>query len=131
VNWGDNVPGMAKMTEYLQKYHPQDQGNMDYITSWAQSLIVWQILSNAVKSAGYDTLAKGGPAAWKAVETQGIQKLNYDVAGLQGPASYTAGDNRLSKSVRLFQIKGGVITPITGWQQAPLVKYETYSWFGK
>jgi branched-chain amino acid transport system substrate-binding protein len=132
VGWGDNVPGMAKVTEYVKKYHPQDEGNMDYITSWAQSLIAWQILNNAVKNAGYDTLAKGGVPAWKAIETQGIQKLkSYDVQGLQGPASYTPGDNRLSKSVRVFQVKGGSITPITGWQEAPLVKYEDYPWFGK
>jgi branched-chain amino acid transport system substrate-binding protein len=132
VGWGENVPGMAKMTEYVKKYHPEDEGNMDYITSWAQSLIVAEILKTAVKNAGYDTLAKGGADAWKAVETQGIQKLkNYDVGGLQGPVSYTPGDNRLSKSVRVFQIKGGNITPVTGWQEAPVVKYEDYSWFGK
>jgi len=132
VSWNDNVPGMAKMKEYVERYHPSDEGNMDYITSWAQSLIVAEILKNAVKNVGYDVLAKGGADAWKAIETQGIQKLkNYDVQGLQGPVSYTAGDNRLSKSARIFQIKGGVITPITGWQQAPLVKYEEYSWFGK
>lgn len=132
VSWGENVPGMAKMTEYVRKYHPQDEGNMDYITSWAQSLISAEILRLAVKNAGYDTLAKGGAAAWKAIETQGIQKLkNYDVQGLQGPVSYTPGDNRLSKSVRVFQIQGGSIKPITGWLEAPLVKYEEYSWFGK
>lgn len=132
VSWGDDVPGMAKMTEYIKKYHPQYEGNADYITSWAQSLVVAQILRNAVKNAGYDVLAKGGAAAWKAIETEGIQKLNnYDVEGLQGPVSYTAGDNRLSKSVRVFQIKSGVITPVTGWEEAPLVKYEDYPWFGQ
>ncbi len=132
VNWEDNVPGMAKMEEYVKKYHPDDQGNMDYITSWAQSLIVAEVLRNAIKNVGYETLAKGGAEAWKAIETQGIQKLkNYDVGGLQGPVTYTPGDNRLSKSVRVFQIKKGVISPITGWLQAPMVKYEDYSWFGK
>ncbi len=132
VSWGENVPGMAKMTEYVQKYHPDDAQNMDYITSWAQTLVVAEILKTAVKNAGYDTLAKGGATAWKAIETQGIQKLkNYDVQGLQGPVSYTPGDNRLSKSVRVFQIKQGSIAPISGWMAAPLVKYEDYSWFGK
>ena len=131
VSWGENVPGMAKMTEYMQKYHPADAGNMDYITSWAQSMIIAEILRNAVKNAGYDVLAKGGADAWKAIETQGIQKLNYDVGGLQGPARYTPGDNRLSKSVRVFQVKSGTLTAVTGWEDAPLVKYEDYSWFGK
>ncbi len=132
ASWGDDVPGMAKVIEYCKKLHPKDEGNMDYITSWAQSLIVAEILRLAVENAGYDVLVKGDLESWRAVETQGIQKLNnYDVGGLHGPVSYTPGDNRLSKSVRLFQIKNGVITPITDWIEAPVVKYEEFDWFGK
>lgn len=132
VNWGDNVPGMAKMTEYCQKLHPKDYGNMDYITSWAQSLIMAEILRTALKNVSYDVLAKGNVESWQAIETNGIQKLNgYDVGGLHGPVSYTPGDNRLSKMLRVFQIKKGTITPITDWIEAPLVKYEEFDWFGK
>jgi len=132
VNWGDNVPGMAKMTEYCQQEHPDDYGNMDYITTWAQSLIMADILRVAVENVGYDVLAKGDAASWQAIETQGIQKLkDYDVDGLHGPVSYTPGDNRLSKSVRVFQVQGGEIIPLTDWIDAPLVKYEEFEWFGK
>lgn len=132
VNWGDDVPGMAKMTEYCQKLHPGDYENMDYITSWAQSLIVAEILRLVVNNAGYDVLAKGDVESWHAIETQGIQKLNgYDVGGLHGPVSYTPGDNRLSKSLRVFQVQSGNITPITGWIEASLIKYEEFDWFGK
>jgi len=132
VNWGDDVPGMAKMTEYVRKLHPKDEGNMDYITSWAESLIVAEILRVALENVGYEVLAKGDVESWRAVETQGIQKLNnFDVGGLHGPVSYAPGDNRLSKSVRLFQIQSGAITPITDWIEAPVVKYEEFDWFGK
>jgi len=132
VSWGDNVPGMAKMTEYVRKLHPKDEGNMDYITSWAQSLVMAEALKLAVQNVGYDVLAKGDLQAWKAVKTQGIQKLkNYDVGGLHGPVTYTPGDNRLSKSVRVFQIKKGVITPVTDWIEAPVIEYEKFDWFGK
>ncbi len=132
VNWGDNVPAMAKMTEYCQEEHPDDYGNMDYITCWAQSLIMAEILRVAVDNAGYDALAKGDAASWQALETQGIQKLkDYDVGGLHGPVSYTPGDNRLSKSVRVFQVQDGNIVPLTDWIDAPVVKYEEFDWFGK
>lgn len=132
VNWGDDVPGMAKMTEYVRNLHPKDEGNMDYITSWAQSLIMAEILRVAIKNVGYDVLAKGDVESWRAIETQGIQKLDgYDVGGLHGPVSYTPGDNRLSKALRVFQIQGGAITPITDWIEAPVVKYEEFDWFGK
>lgn len=132
VNWGDDVPAMAKMTEYCQKYHAKDYGNMDYITSWAETLIVAEVLKNAVKGAGYDVLAKGDATSWQAIETEGIQKLDdFKAGGLHAPVSYTPGDNRLSNAVRVFQIKSGVLTPITGWTEAPLVKYEELPWFGK
>jgi branched-chain amino acid transport system substrate-binding protein len=132
VNWGDDVPAMAKMTEYCQREHPNDYGNMDYITCWAQSLIIAEILRVALDNVGYDVLAKGDAAAWKALEEQGIQKLkDYDVEGLHGPVSYTPGDNRLSKSVRVFQIQDGEIVPLTDWINAPVVKYEEFDWFGK
>ena len=118
VNWGDNVSAMAKMTEYCQKYHPDDYGNMDYITSWAESLIVAEILRLAIENVGVDNLTP------QAVEEYGFKKLkNFDVGGLHGPVSYTPGDNRLSKSVRIFQIQNGELVPITGWVEAPLIPY--------
>ncbi len=132
ANWGDNVPGMAKVMEYAKKYHPQDEGNLDYGTAWAQSLIMAEILKTALKNVSYNVLAKGNLDSWRAIETQGIQKLkNYDVGGLHGPVNYNPGDNRLSKAVRIFQVQKGKITPISNWIDAPLVKYEEYSWFGK
>jgi len=119
VSWGDNVPAMAKMTEYCQKYHPDDYGNMDYITCWAEGLIVAEILRLAIENVGVDNLTP------QAVEEYGFKKLNnFDVGGLHGPVSYTPGDNRLSKSVRVFQVQNGEIVPITGWVEAPLIPYK-------
>jgi len=132
VLWDENVPGMAKMTEYCKKLHPNDYGNGDYITSWAQGLIVAKALELAVKNVGYDVLSKGDATAWQAVETQGVQKLkNYDVAGLHGPVNYTPGDNRLDKFNRIYRIVGGKISQPSDWVEAPLIEYEKYDWFGK
>jgi len=126
VNWGDNVPAMAKMTEYCQKYHPDDYGNMDYITCWAEGLIVAEILRLAIDNVGVDNLTP------QAVEEYGFKKLNnFDVGGLHGPVSYTPGDNRLSKSVRVFQVQSGEIVPLTDWVKAPLIKYEDFEWFSQ
>jgi len=132
ANWGDDVPGMTKLIEYCLELHPEDEGNADYITAWAQSLILAEILRVALENVGYDVLAKGDVESWRAVETQGIQKLDgYDVEGLESPVSYTPGDNRLGKSLRVFQVQNGTIVPLTDWLEAPLVKYEEFEWFGK
>lgn len=118
VNWDDDVPAMDKVTEYVRKYHPDDEGNMDYIISWAQSLIAAEILRLAVENAGAENLTP------QVVEEQGFKKLDgFDVGGLHGPVSYVPGDNRLSKSVRVFQITDGALEPITGWVEAPLIDY--------
>jgi len=118
VNWGDNVSAMAKMTEYCQKYHPDDYGNRDYITSWAESLIVAEILRLAIENVFVDNITP------QEVDEYVLNKLkNFDGGGLHGPVSYTPGDNRLSKSVRIFQIQDGELVPITGWVEAPLIPY--------
>ncbi len=132
VNWDDNVPGMAKVKEYCQRYHPADFGNMDYIASWCQSLIMVKAAELAIEAIGYESLSKGNQGAWKNFEDYGIKALNnYDVEGLQGPVSYTPGDNRLSKSLRVFQVQGGNINPVTDWIEAPVIEYEKLDWFGK
>jgi branched-chain amino acid transport system substrate-binding protein len=132
VTWDENVPGLAKAVEYVKKNNANDYGNGDYLTSWAATLVVAEALKLAVQNSGYDTLAKGDVTAWRAMERNGIQKLkDYKVAELHGPVSYTPGDNRLDKSMRLYSIKAGKIVPLTGWFEAPMVKYEDYSWWGK
>ena len=119
------------IVQRLEKEHPKDAGNMDYITTWAQSMIMAEILRVALDNVGYDALAKGDAEAWALIEKEGIQKLmNYQVGGLHGPVSYVPGDNRLSKSVRVFQVQGGEIKPLTDWIDAPVVEYEKFEWFG-
>jgi branched-chain amino acid transport system substrate-binding protein len=119
VTWDDNVPGLAKAKEYVQKYNPADMGNMDYLACWNTSLVVAEILRNAVKNVGYDALAKGDASAWKAVEQSGIQKIKgYTVDGLQGPVSYTAGSNKIGQSIKIYTIKSGKISPVGDWIEA-------------
>jgi len=125
-SWGEDVPGMAKMIEYANKLHPKDAGNLDYMFSWAEALIGAEILRLTLRAVGYDVLAKGDVESWRATETLGIQKLDYDVEGLQSPVKYTAGDNRLGKFIKVFQIQGGKIVAITDYIEAPRIPYEKY-----
>ena len=91
-----------------------------------------KIVETAIKNAGYDALAAGDANAWAVIENEGIKKLvNYLVEGLHGPVSYSVGDNRLSKSVRVFQVVNGKVEALTDWINAPVVKYEDFEWFGQ
>jgi branched-chain amino acid transport system substrate-binding protein len=135
VTWDDDVLGIAKAKEYAQKYNAKyyDTKNVDYLSTWTSTLIVREMLLKALKAVGYEVLAKGDAAAWKAVEEQGIQKLNgTTINGLiPSGVSYVAGDNRLSRSFKIFKITNGDIKAITGWTESPMVKYEDYDWFAK
>jgi branched-chain amino acid transport system substrate-binding protein len=132
VTWDEVASGLAKAEEYCKKNNPKDYGNMDYLSTWATALIVAEVLRLAIENAGYEVLAKGNVESWRAIEQQGIQKLNgYKVEGLQGPVKYTAGDNRLDKSVRLYKISGSKIGMVQDWSEAPFIKYADFSWFPK
>ena len=114
------------MTEYMTRNHPDDAGNGDYITSWAESLIVAEILRLALEEVAIEDLTP------QLVEEYGFKRLNnFSPGGLHGPVTYTQGDNRLSKSVRVFQVQSGEIKPVSDWVEAPLIKYEDFDWFGQ
>ncbi|TFG45666.1 MAG: ABC transporter substrate-binding protein [Dehalococcoidia bacterium] len=119
VSWGDDVAGMAKMTEYLQNNHPEYANNMDYITTWAEGLLIAKILETAIQNTpgGVDNLTPEN------VEKYGFQMLEYDVEGLHGPVSYTPGDNRLSKGMRVFEVQSGIITAVSEWINAAYIDY--------
>ena len=111
VTWDDSAGGIAKATEYCKKNNPADYGNMDYLSAWSTALIIAEILKTALKTTSYDVLSKGDVNSWRAVEKTGIQKLaGYDVEGITAAVTYTAGDNRLDKYLKLYQVKKGVIT---------------------
>jgi branched-chain amino acid transport system substrate-binding protein len=130
MNWYDDIPGIVKAKEYCQKNNPADSGNMDYLSTWSTMLVVAAILREAIENAGYEVLAKGDVESWRAVEKSGIQKLDgYDVEGITAPVSYTEGDNRLDKSLKLYRITGGEIVSLTDWIEVPPINYEEYSWW--
>jgi branched-chain amino acid transport system substrate-binding protein len=132
VMWGEDVPGMAKLMEYVQNLHPNDDENLDYIAAWAQSLVIAEILRKTLDAVGYDVLANGDAAAWAAIEEYGFQGLDgYDVGGLQGAVKYNgAGDNRLTKYNRIYRVVDGVIGDPSDWIESPLIRYEDYEWYG-
>ncbi len=132
--WDDSASIIAKAKEYCQKNHPADVNNDDYLAWWMTMLSIREILVKAVDNVGYDKLSKGDTVAWKAIEEQGIQKIDgYTAEGLAGgPMKYVDnGDNRLNKYLRLYQIKSGKFVAAADWQAMPLIKYETFDWWGK
>jgi branched-chain amino acid transport system substrate-binding protein len=130
--WDDNVTGITKAKEYCQKNNPEYINNDDYLACWMTMFVMREILVQAVKNAGYETLAKGGTEAWTAVEEQGIQKLKgYTAEGLVGGTiRYIGnGDNRLNNYLRIHQITNAKSVAVTDWQEAPLVRYEDFDWW--
>lgn len=125
VNWGDNVQGMSKMTEYAKARHPEFIGNNDYIVGWSSSLINAEILSKAVQAVGGDVLAAGGKSMWPVIEGKGFSSVKgYDAQGLLGLVDFSdTQDRRGSKSVKVYQVKNGAMAPLTEWIETPNISY--------
>jgi len=79
--------------------------------SWGMTYVAG--LKKALKSAGYDKLEAND--MYKAYqELTGLKK--HDI---QGPCAYGPKSRLGSKVVKIYQVKGGKIFPITGWREAP------------
>ena len=83
ASWDDNVPGIAKATEYCKKNHPEDYGNMDYLGTWSACLTIREILTLAVKNVGYTALAKAMPLPgrqWKIRVSRSLMASSWTVS---------------------------------------------------
>ena len=70
-------------------------------------------LKKALKAAGYDKLEAND--MYKAYQ----QLTGLEKHGIQGPCAYSPKSRLGSKVVKMYQVKGGKIFPITGWREAP------------
>jgi len=101
VPFGENVPGMKRLTDFHQKNHPADTHDTFYVRGWTYALVWTEALKRADK-AGQLT----GEGVKAALETF----KNFDLGGLTEPVTYTPSDHRPTTTVNIYQIKEGKLT---------------------
>lgn len=116
--YGAPVPGMKKVVESHEKWHPGEKGTNVYVEGWINILSVTEALKLADKAG--DLTPSGVRNAFE-------QFKAFDTGGLAPPLTFTATDHRASMSAKIYEIKGGKMIDISGWVELP----RDMEYFGK
>ncbi len=116
--YGADVPGMKKIVEAHEKWHPGEKGTNVYVEGWVNILCTAEALKMA------DKAGKLNPAGIR----DALDKFrNYDTGGLAPPLTFTSKDHRGSMAAKIYQIKGGKMVDVSGWVELP----RDQEYFGK
>ena len=108
--YGADVPGMKKVVESHEKWHPGETGTNVYVEGWVNILCTGEALKRADK-AGNLTSAGIRDAL------DGFR--NYDTGGLAPPLTFTSEDHRGSTAAKIYEITGGKMVPVSDWVELP------------
>jgi branched-chain amino acid transport system substrate-binding protein len=108
--YGADVPGMKKIVESHEKWHPGETGTNVYVEGWVNILCTGEALKRADK-AGELTSAGIRDAL------NGFR--NYDTGGLAPPLTFTNEDHRGSTAAKIYEIKGGKMVAVSDWIELP------------
>jgi len=116
--YGAKVPGMKKVVESHEKWHPGEQGTNVYVEGWVNILCVTEALKSADKAGNLT------PAG---IRYAFEQFRNFSTGGLAPPLTFTRTDHRASMAAKIYQIQNSKIVPVSDWIELPRDK----EYFGK
>jgi len=116
--YGADVPGMKKIVESHEKWHPGEKGTNVYVEGWVNILCTAEALKMA------DKAGKLNPAGIR----DALNKFrNFETGGLAPPLTFTKDDHRGSMAAKIYQIKGAEMVDVGGWVELP----RDQEYFGK
>jgi len=116
--YGAVVPGMKKVVESHEKWHPGEIGTNVYVEGWVNILCAAEALKIA------DNAGNLTPAG---IRDAFEQFRSFDTGGLAPPLTFTKTDHRASMAAKMYQIQGGKIMPVSDWIELP----RDMEYFGK
>jgi len=116
--YGAPVPGMKKVVESHEKWHPGDKGTNVYVEGWVNILCVAEALKTADKTGN---LTPSG------IRDAFERFRNFETGGLAPPLTFTSTDHRASMAAKIYEIKGGKMVDVSGWIELP----REMEYFGK
>jgi len=116
--YGAPVPGMKKVVETHEKWHPGETGTNVYVEGWVNILGVTEALKTADKAG--DLTPSGIRNAFEKFKA-------FDTGGLAPPLTFTSTDHRGSMAAKIYEIKGGKMVDVSGWVELP----RDMEYFGK
>jgi branched-chain amino acid transport system substrate-binding protein len=116
--YGAPVPGMKKVVESHEKWHPGEKGTNVYVEGWVNILSV----SEALKMAD-----KAGDLTPAGIRTAFEKFNNFDTGGLAPPMTFTSKDHRASMAAKIYEVKNAKFEAVTDWIELP----RDMEYFGK
>jgi branched-chain amino acid transport system substrate-binding protein len=108
--YGADVPGMKKILESHEKWHPGEKGTNVYVEGWVNILCA----AEALKVAD-----KGGALTPKGIKDAFEQFRDFDTGGLAPPLTFTSTDHRGSMAAKIYEIQNGKMVDVSGWIELP------------
>lgn len=120
ATWVDDTDGVKLAHQLWEKYHSGEPlPNAESLGGLQESYIVYEGLKRAYEADGWPITGANLKNAMEGFS-------NVDVLGLTGPITY-GPERRIGPDVmRICEIKGGQLTPLTSWE-----KYTDIPWPGK
>jgi len=116
--YGAEVPGMKKVVESHEKWHPGEMGTNVYVEGWVNILSVTEALRMADKAG--DLTPSGIRNAFE-------QFRDFSTGGLAPPLTFTKTDHRASMAAKMYQVQNGKFVPVSDWIELP----RDMEYFGK
>lgn len=116
--YGADVPGMKKLVECHEKWHPGEKGTNVYVEGWVNVLVAAEALRKA------DKAGKLTPVGMR----EALEEFkDFDTGGLAPPLTFTKTDHRASMAAKVYEVKNGKFVDVSGWIELPRDK----EYFGK
>ncbi|MBI4329933.1 MAG: ABC transporter substrate-binding protein [Chloroflexi bacterium] len=97
-----------------------------YRSEWANNMVAtrgalaMRLVVEAIKAAVEKDRVSADKIDGQAIYTSLEKNIkNFDTGGLSGPLTISADNHSAARLAKIFQIKGGALTPVTDWIQAP------------
>ncbi len=108
--YGTDVPGMKKVVECNEKWHPGETGTNVYVEGWVNILVAAEGLRKADKAGKLDQ---------QGVKDALEEFRNFETGGLAPPLTYTKDDHQASMAAKIYEVKGGKFVDVSGWVELP------------
>lgn len=110
--WYEEVPFL---TDMYMRYRGEIDTQGDGASTLLYGSVGIEAISRAIEEVGYENL--DGRAVKEALDTI----RDFDIHGMGKPITYTPEDHRGSASVKIYEVQGGKVVPVTDWREAPML----------
>ena len=121
---GTNIPGVKLQHEMsLERRGNEDEpsSNVAYNGGWMDAVVTCATIEKNYQNEGW-------PITSQSIYDTILTLKDVDTMGITMPVSFSKTQHRGSMGIRVDEVKGGKITPVTDWREAPSLSREGLPW---